>query len=321
MSNFKQFYFISLSGSLIASFYPIYMGIIALTDYIRNGAIGLSNYPKYIIPYTPICIALILTIALMPVIYRLFRRFAMPAAVILALGLFFASELCLENMIVMNGPTKYNIKSWQYLSCLMTPEVYRTIGDPLTGGYNPAFKIHFYIISAVILLAVVNVIYGFSGMIRENDYSRKRPLTIQAVSAAVFIGLCIYACFTAFYRTGTILIPPLSAALMGLFFIVFGVTAGTFTGSLLYFKPRVFSVILPAAASMLTTVVMYIGELVLMGGRLFRFGRGFLFEPLGAIPFSFIDLIIIMVSGAVTYLIMELQVRGASEAKKNAAGE
>ena len=43
-----------------------------------------------------------------------------------------------------------------------------------------------------------------------------------------------------------------------------------------------------------------------MDGKLFCFGSGFLFEPIGSIPFAVIDFIVILVSGAVTYLIMSL---------------
>jgi hypothetical protein len=306
-NNYKKFYFLSLIGMLAISSYPIYMGIVTIKDYVINGSIDVSDYQKYIIPYTPICIALIFIIALIPLITLLFKRYALLTASVLATGVFFASEIFFENMIVMDGVTKANIESWQMLSCLQTPEVWRSVGNPLIKEYSPAFKIHFYIIAVVIILAVINVIYGFSKMIIENNFTRKKPLIAQAVSTAVFIGLCILACFTAFYRNGTLNISTLSAILMSLFFVVFGITTGVFIGSFLYGgKSRRLMLVVPAVVSMITTIVMYIGELILMSGVLFRFGKGIIFEPIGLLPFAAVDLMVICMSGISTYYIMRL---------------
>jgi hypothetical protein len=285
------------------------MGVITIRDYIRNGSIDVANYQKYIIPYTPISISIIIAVALMPVVFKLFKRYALLAASLLGGGLFLASEIYFENMIVMKGMTKAKIESWQLLSCVATPEVWKTVKNPLIEEYSPAFKIHFYIIAFVIILAILNVIYGFSKMIKENNYNRKRPLIAQAVSSAVFIGLCIFACFTAFYRNGKLNISPLSAMLMSIFFIVFGVTVGVYAGSFFYDRKKLLSVVIPALASMLTTIVMYAGELVLTSGVLFKFGTGFLFEPLGLIPFALIDIAVILLSGVATYLIMNIFVK------------
>ncbi len=302
--SYKRFYLLSLAGVLIASFYPIYMGVIVISDYIKNAWIDVANYPKYIIPYTPISISLIIMVVFLPVIFKLFKRYALLAASVLGIGLFFAGELFFENMVVMDGMTKVNIESWQLMSCIATPETWKTIGNPLIAQYSPAFKIHFYIISIVIILAVLNVLYGFASMIIKNRYDKKRPLIAQAISAVIFIGLCILACFTAFFRNGTINISPLSATLMSVFFIVFGVTFGVYTGSFFYGKRTILWVTVPSILAMIATVVMYFGELVLMGGVLFKYGKGFIFEPIGLIPFAAIDIAIICISGFITFFIL-----------------
>ena len=45
------------------------------------------------------------------------------------------------------------------------------------------------------------------------------------------IGMCIWACFTSFYRGGELNVSALSALLMSVFFTLLGVTLGVFTGS------------------------------------------------------------------------------------------
>jgi hypothetical protein len=280
------------------------MGLVTLGSYMQNGFIDAADYKKYIIPYTPICIALIISTALMPLIFKLFKRYTLPAVSFLGTALFFASEFGFEHIKVIEGYVKMPLESWQLSLCMATPEVLRSIGEPIYAANNPAFKIHFYIIAIVIILAALNVIYGLSKMLREQDFSKKRPLVAQAVSVVLFIGLCILACFTAFYRNGTINISSLSAVLMSVFFIVFGITAGIYCGSIFYGKGKLLSKIIPSITASLTTLIMYIGELVLMGGVLFKYGNGLLFEPIAAIPFSAADIAIILVSGVITYILI-----------------
>lgn len=303
--TYRKFYMFSVIGIILASVYPIYMGIVTLNRYLQKGFIDAADYQKYIIPYTPICLALIVSAALMPLIFMLFKRYTLLAASLLGIVSYIAAEFGFEQIKVIEGYTTLPLESWQYSLCVATPQVLRSIGEPTYAENNPAFKIHFYIIAIVIILAVLNVIYGFSKMLKEQCFRKKRPLTAQTISVALFIGLCILACFTAFYRNGTLNISELSAMLMSLFFIVFGTTLGVYFGSIFYgSNKKLLSKTIPAIAASLTTLVMYIGELILMGGVLFKYGNGFLFKPIGTIPFSMIDLIIILLSGAITYFIM-----------------
>ena len=141
-------------------------------------------------------------------------------------------------------------------------------------------------------------------MSHDPEYKKKKPLVVQLASVIVFVGLCIFACFTAFFRTGEIVIPPISAVLMTAFFLVFGITAGVYTGTWLYGKRKLFSIIIPAFIAAVTTIVMYIGEMVMMNWNLYRFGEGLLFDPIGICPLAPVDFAVIMAVGIITYFIL-----------------
>ena len=299
-TNYKSFYIVSLIILILLSVYPIYMGITVFIQYMQNGSLDAAEYPKYIIPYTPMCIAIIVSAALLPVIYKLSKRFSLIIGSCIGVGLFFAAELFFEQIKIVEGYTTLPLESWQYSLCIATPEVLQSIGEPIYAENNPAFKLHFYLIAIVIILSVIGVLYGFMKMLKEGIYQKKKPLVVQTVCVTIFVGMCILACFTAFYRNGTLNISPLSAFLTGLFFVVFGVTLGAYFSSHLYGKSQLLSVWVPALIAMLTTIVMYIGELVLMDGYLFVFGSGTFFEPLGAVPFSVCDILIVLISGIIT---------------------
>jgi hypothetical protein len=280
------------------------MGVRVAAEMARSGAVPLENYPKYVIPYTPIAVALIVGVALLPLWQKLFRKWGLLPGALFSTAVFFAAERLMETKILVQTQELVPLESWQMAMCYVPPEQYRTrtweAVDVLLGGYSPAFKLHFYLISVVIIVSLLNCVYGFAGMVRTGDTGRKKALTVQTVTALAFLGMCVWACFTAFYRTGEITVSPLSAVLMAVFFVLLGVTVGVFVGSMLLGRRKSLSVVLPAVAALAVTAAMYAGELILLSGHLYRFGTGFFFDGLGALVLSPADLLIVLLSGGLT---------------------
>lgn len=300
----------SLAGVLVASFYPIWMGVKVVSDMIRFGTVYAEDYPKYIIPYTPIALAVIIGVALMPIPVKKLEKFALATGTGISLIVFFAAELMLESLVTVTRTVTgifSNLENWQMYMCYVPPEGFEertwTEVDVLMGEYSPAFKLHFYVISVVLIISILNCFYGFAKMIVTGDTSRKKTLIMQSVASASFLGMCIWACFTAFYRNGDITVSPLSAVLMCIFFLLFGVTVGIYVASFTLNKKKLFSVCLPSVSASLVTLVMYIGEMVLLSGNLYRFGDGFLFDAIPGIVLSPIDIVIILISGVITAMI------------------
>lgn len=303
MTNLKRFYLFSVIGVLIASFYPLLMGAKVVIDMVRNGTVLAENYPKYIIPYTPISLAVIIAVLLLPVLMKYAGKFALAAASAISTAIFFVSELLLESKVIVASTVTTTLESWQMFMCYIPPEGYKTrtwrAVDVLLGDYSPAFKIHFYVISVVLIFAILNCFYGFARIIITKNKSRLKALVIQSVTTAIFLGLCILACFTAFFRDGEITVSAISALLMSLFFVVLGVTAGVYTGSFLIEKKKTLSVLLPSVVAAVVTLIMYIGEMILLSGHLYRFGTGFLFDGLAGIVLAPVDILIIIASGCI----------------------
>ncbi len=303
-NNFRKYYLFCLLGILVASFYPLYMGVQVVSDMIRAGTVLAENYPKYIIPYTPISLAVILGVALMPLSLRYARRYALLSTSAISLGTFFLSELLLESQVIVTTTVATTLESWQMYMCVAVPQSYVTqthrAVDILIGEYSPAFKLHFYAISVVLILSLLNCFYGFGQMLLTGDRKRLKTLVLQSISSVLFLGLCILACFTAFFRNGELQVSALSAMLMSLFFVVFGVTMGIYCGSFTLGRRRLWAVWLPAAVACVITVVMYIGEMILLSGHLYRFGSGWSFSGLGALVLAPVDVLVVLAAGAVT---------------------
>ncbi len=314
--QFNRYYLFSCLGVLIASYYPLSMGVRVITDMLVNGTVMKENYPKYIIPYTPISVAIIIGVLLMPLFIRFFKRFAFFGGAISATGIFFGLEWLFEQKVVVStAETVTKLEDWQMFMCYVPPEGWgetvttyntQTAVDILMGDYNPAFKLHFYIISVLLIVTILNCLYGFGQIIKNGDKKRCKSLVLQSICSFVFLGLCILACFTAFWRDGSIQVSTLSAALMTVFFVLFGVTAGVFVGSFLLGKRNLLSVWIPAISASVMTLMMYIGEMILLNGHLYSLGTGFLFDGLNEIVFAPIDLLVILLSGCITALIFTL---------------
>ena len=178
------------------------------------------------------------------------------------------------------------------------------------GDYNPAFKLHFYIISVVLILSILNCLYGFGQMAKTGDKGRLKGLVVQSACCLCFLGLCILACFTAFWRDGRIEVALVSAVLMAVFFILLGVTVGVFACSFLSRKREVVSVGIPSVLASLTTLIMYVGEMILLNGHLYSFGDGFVFESIPGIVLAPVDILIIIASGCITAFISTLLSQG-----------
>ena len=318
-ASYRKYWWCALAVVLALSAYPLYMGVSVIVKMAQNGAVPIEEYPKYVIPYTPIAVSLIAGVLLMPLLQRLSKKLDLLCGSVASLAVFYAVERIMETKILVKTVELVSLESWQLSLCYVPPEQYETrtweAVDVLLGGYSPAFKIHFYLISVVIIVSLLNSFYGFARIARSGDNTRRKALIVQTAASAVFVGMCIWACFTAFYRTGELTVSPLSAVLMAVFFALLGITMGVFAGSYTLGKKKLLSAVIPAAIAALVTVLMYVGEMLLLNGNLYRFGKGFMFDGLGALVLAPIDIVVIIASGGITLLICHF-LNGRKKAEK-----
>jgi len=266
-----------------------------------------SNDLHHMIPYTPISIAVIICTAIMPLVFNLSKKFALLVLSILGIGLFFALETYFEQIpvFIIESPQSTNVIGWQTTLCIVTPEIERPVLNAQGMQIIPSIKVHFQIISILMVLAVIGIIYGFYKMAYMNNHEKRKPLIAQLITVTCFIGLCVLASSTSFFRTGSIYLSSTSAFLMTTFLILFGVTGGIYAGTWLYGKRKLLSIYIPSIIAMLMTTARYISEFIMFNSGMFRRGRGYLFEPLGFLRLSLFDVLTIAISGVVTFLVLK----------------
>lgn len=90
--KYKKYYLFSLIGVLLAASYPSYMGVKVLIRMAQEGAVPYKEYPKYIIPYTPIAVALIIGTLLFPIFQKLTKRFDVVLGSVSSVAIFLIVE-------------------------------------------------------------------------------------------------------------------------------------------------------------------------------------------------------------------------------------
>ena len=332
MEKTKRFYIISLAVLIVLSAYPLINGIRIAYLSIANRVIEPDQYAKYVVPYTAICISTLWFAAMQPVFMKL-KRLAFPVGIITAFGLFLVIERCFEMMqmrvsgmmllepsaLAVSDPVQDTVTMdlWQALSCAVSPVVRQ---ESLTYEFQDrlvyvmadgTYKIHYYIISLLLITMVSGVVYSIAKMLRNDDRTQTKAVLLRGISTAALLALCVFANTTAFFRQAAPIQTPIASILTGLFFVVLGVSAGVYAGSYLMNKGKRFSVMLPSLVAVCATVLMYIGEAAMMSGGLYQFGRGWFFRGLSGITLAPVDILIVLLSGAITWLV--LSVAGRSE--------
>ncbi len=331
----RRFYWLTLAVLLALSAYPLINGVRMAYLNIANGVIEPEQYAKYVVPYAAMCLSIILFAAFQPLICKI-KRVPFTVGLIGAFAAFIAIEQFFESMqintaaMALFDPASLTSGSavtilpsaevdiWQASLCAVSPltreqsVAYATRDRDFYVMANDTYKIHYYLVSFILIAMVCGLVYGIAQMIRSGTGSRKRPLILQGIATAALVALCVFANTTAFFRQAEAIQTPLASILTCLFFAVSGSAVGVYAGSFRLGKlgkNKYLGLGLPVLLSAVTVLGMYIGEAAMMDGGLYRFGIGWFFEGLPGIALAPADVIVIGFSAAVTWLVLHLALR------------
>jgi len=161
----KRFYFTAIGVLLALSAYPLVMGIKIVILQLLNGSIRPEDYARYVIPYTAICLSILISVAMYPLLSRL-KRLSILVATGLGLGFFVGIELFMEN-ITLNSAEAQNTLMMQLASCIGSTAAQQAFQKL----YDNTFKIHYFLISFVIITLIIGIVYGYGRMITSLEYS------------------------------------------------------------------------------------------------------------------------------------------------------
>lgn len=326
--NYRKFYWLSLAFLIALSAYPLVNGVRIAYISISDGAVEPDQYARYVIPYAAMCVAVIMFTAFLPVLHKMKR---VPFAIGLAgaFAVFIAVEQFMERIrIKTEGMTLIDpaslsvdpavnvppvaVDAWQASLCIVSPRAREQLkafdaGERIFYAMaDDSYKIHYYLVSFIIIVMVCGLVYSVGRVIRTGDGEKRKPLILQGMATAALVSLCVFANTTAFFRQADPIQTPLASVLTCLFFIMLGAAAGVYAGSYLLKKGKTAGLALPVLISVLIVILMYIGESAMMKGSLYRFGTGWFFDGIPRIALAPVDILVMLATGAVTWLVLNL---------------
>ena len=302
MKSSKNVYVFSLLCIVVMAIYPLFMGGKTIFLLIQNGSVKAEEYERYIIPYAPIAISLVFVFAFYQLIRKLAKRYALPISTVIGYLVFFASEIFFEKIEVFFKGSIQTLDDFQSLLCYR-PAI---LDDLLFSEKSISYKVHFYLISLAIIAMILCLLDSLYRFYADQDTSRKKPFFVSLVCTFIFIGLCILTNFTSFFRTSSTYLSPASAILTSLFFITFSLCMGMYFACIFFGKRKTLSIYIPIVITTIMCLLMYVGEMSLLGGDLYRFGGSFMFQPFLSQPLAPIDIIVIIISTIASFLLLKL---------------
>lgn len=324
-----KFYWLTLAVLLILSAYPLINGVRMAFLSIANGAIEPEQYAKYVVPYAAMCFSIVLFAVFQPLICKI-KRVPFLVGLIGAFASFTAIELFFERIQIKTAgmmlvdpaslpagsaitvPSSAAVDIWQASLCVVSPltrgqsVAYASQDKNFYVMANDTYKVHYYLISFILITMVCGLVYGIAQMIRTGNSSMKKPLILQGIASAVITALCVFANTTAFFRQAQAIQTPLASILTCLFFVASGAAVGVYAGSFLSGKSKRIGLGLPVLLTVITVLGLYIGEAAMMEGGLYRFGTGWFFDGLPGIALAPVDILVIVFSAIVTWTVLHL---------------
>ncbi len=323
--EYRRFYLLSLAVLLALSAYPLINGVRMAYWSIANGSIAPEQYAKYVVPYAAMGFAILLFAAFQPLLFRA-GRLAFPVGLAGSVGVFFAMEQFFERMQIRTAgmalvdpatlgvglgsiPTA-TVDAWQTSLCIASPLTraqsiaYTLANRTLYVMGDSGYKIHYYLIALLLIAMVCALVYGIGRMARTGERSQAKPLLLQGMATSALLALCVFANTTAFFRQADAIQTPLASVLTGVFFVGLGTAVGVYAGSFLLGRRGWLGIGVPVLLALTASALMYAGEAAMMAGGLYRFGTGWFYERLGAIPLAPVDVLVVLLAGAATWVIL-----------------
>ncbi len=294
----KRFYGIVMLFLLVFSFYPIGMGVRIFVLQSQYGNILPEEYAQHVIPYAAVCSSILVTISLYPIVSKI-RRFSVPAASIIGLGLFAGVEWFIEKNTI-NTMAAYSTFQWQLTHSVGITDAMHSFHKL----YDPTYRMHHLLVSFLLILLITGTVYNYGNVMPLNDRAKKAVFCMQAIFTVLFIVFCAAVNITHFFNGPSGSLAPFSSVITGFFFVLAGVNFGIYLAVYLINKNMLISILLPAAGTCLITLVTYLGEYRALNGVLYRFGYTKLFQMTPFTVMTLTDMLIVPASGLLTALLV-----------------
>ena len=142
----------------------------------------------------------------------------------------------------------------------------------VTSMYIPWFvRIHYYIFSVVLILAVLNFLYSFANLLFGDRKPGKRVVILHGVAAGCY-ALAYFFVRVMQYENHTMLLLTWGSVLnAAICFILAAIAAGLYCAS--FIKPEGWRKFIPPVAAAATVLALYAAQYAMLGGQFYAYSE------------------------------------------------
>jgi len=154
---------------------------------------------------------------------------------------------------------------------VMSPEQKLRIALDKATGIPPGVRIHYYMFSIILILAVLNWLYNLIENRHKQDYLIRKSIIRQGIATACFISVVLFVKRLQYIDRDALYLTWGSVLNIGVLFVLAALSVGLYSSSLFRFKGHM--KVVPSLLSILTVLALYGAEYVMLGGRFYTYGN------------------------------------------------
>ena len=275
-TSFRRFYIIIsiiLAGAAAVPFWHFMIMLREVNQLQWPDIQYFYDYPKYnpirVIPFAAVSIAILAGFLVLPLTRKALtpvKRFVVFAG---AVAVFIGMELYAEMIAGRLDATKVVLTS----RMMRTPE---EIAAMALNNISWPVRIHYFIFSIILILAVLNLLYNLTAMLYGDNKalyggnkSGKRMLVMHAIATACYTLAYVFVRVMQYDEFGQLRILWESVVNAAVCFILAALAVGLFCGSL--FRSAGVRRFIPSLLSLLTVLALYAAEYVMLEYRFYSY--------------------------------------------------
>jgi hypothetical protein len=264
--EFLRYYLITASILLAIAAIPLWNFASMVICYMQKKQLSFNNFREVLV-FAAVTAAIIIAFLIMPLLKNIKPRLKHLLASSLAVLVFCGVEAVAEKIAV-----RLYMLEQTFTAQTSFLEVKFLLADPLLHQkiIPVAMRLHYYIFSIVMVLAVVNWLYSLAGYLFEDKKPDKKLVIVNGMAIACYAAAFLLVQSVRYNNYllrevtwGTVL--NIAAC-----FILAALATGLCIRSFVPFAGR--KKIIPSLCSALTVLALYGAEFVMLGGRFYSYG-------------------------------------------------
>lgn len=285
--EFLRYYVITVSILTGVAIVPVFNFAIMVCSFSINQRADYNILA--VIPFTAVTVAILFGFMLLPLLRDMPPRKRQIIASALAVFIFCALESTAETLAARLDRLHVVMTHRKMLTPEEITALARGVRFPLE------IRLHYYIFSVILVLCVLNFLYGLANMLHADGKPGKKVVVLQGMATACYALAYILVRVMQYEDYATMRLTWSSVLNAAVCFTLAALVVGLYAGSFMRLEGR--GKIVPPLLSVFTVISLYFTEYAMLDGEFYSYCEN-------ATLTIMIRFLIIVISGVLVYLLL-----------------